>query len=123
MKLNDPFGRVGRRQQANYAAVRQQLQAEGVDSIGALDAIERRMTRSFWVMAAGIAATAALIALLLTAWQGISLVFAALGLLWAGSHYLQTRLLLRRYRRELESAAASGGLHPQDQTTDGGSPR
>jgi uncharacterized membrane protein YjjP (DUF1212 family) len=123
MKLNDPFGRVGRRQQAHYAAVRQQLQAEGVDSLNALDAVEHRMTRSFWVMTAGIAGIAALIALLLPAGQGITLVFAALALLWAGSHYLQTRLLLKRYRRELDPPAASGGTRPQDQTTDGGSPR
>jgi hypothetical protein len=80
VKLKDPFGRVGRRQQANYASVRQQL-------------------------------------------QGTILVFAALALLCAGSHYLQTRLLLRRYRRELDPPAASGGMHPQDPTTDGGIPR
>jgi len=123
VKLNDPFGRVGRRQQANYAAVRQQLQAEGVGSGGELDAIEQRLSRTFWIAAGVLGGITTLIVALAPAWQGLALVFAALGLLWAGSHFLQTRLYLKRYRRELEQAAASGGMHPDTKTTDGGNPR
>ena len=121
MKLNDPFGRVGRRQQAGYAAVKSQLLAEGVTSIGALDASTRRITRSVVLFAVVVLGISVLVASTVPAWRGLIGVFAALGLIWIGATFVRTRLHLKRFRDELEKAdlPTSARTH-NDHPTEGG---
>ena len=106
MKLNDPFGRVGRREQAGYAAVKSQLLAEGVSSLDALNASTQRITRSLVLFAFLVIAISALAASTVPAWRGLIGVFAALSLIWIGTTYVRTRLHLKRFREELEKVGA-----------------
>ncbi len=118
MKLNDPFGRVGRRDQAKYETIKQQLQSAGIDSTGALTTAQRNINRSVLTLLAVVIGMAALFALLAPATRGIVGTFGALILLWISANYVQTRLHLRRYRRELETSGAS-----HETITDGGNHR
>lgn len=121
MKLNDPFGRVGRREQAGYAAVKSQLLAEGVSSISALDASTRRITRSVVIFALVVIGISVLVASTVPAWRGLIGVFAALGLIWIGATFVRTRLHLKRFRDELKKVDSPASASTQkDHPPEGG---
>lgn len=121
MKLNDPFGRVGRREQAGYATVKSQLLAEGVSSISALDASTRRITQSVVIFSLVILGISVLVASTVPAWRGLIGVFAALALIWIGATFVRTRLHLKRFRDELEKVDSSTPAGTQnDQNPEGG---
>ena len=100
MKMNDPFGRVSKRDRRDYASLRDRLQQEGIRDSRAVDGLIANMN-----------ATATKLLLLLF---GISLVLGvflpsiriglagtvALLLLWATVVYVKTRMHLKRYARE-----------------------
>jgi hypothetical protein len=100
LSLNDPFGRVARKNARAYGGLRERLRQQGVRSRDDVDAFVR-----------GITATALKITLVLLAvWLAASVVFPQLTALsavfvlavlaWIAAGYLQTRLMLRRYVRE-----------------------
>jgi hypothetical protein len=123
MKLNDPFGRVGRRQQAGYAAVKSQLLAEGISTVAAVEATARRITRSALLFALVVSGLSVLVAGLVPAWRGLTGVFAGLALIWIGATFARTRLHLKRFRAELNGAgAARPTAEPDNNTSTGGNP-
>jgi len=100
MKLNDPFGRVGRRQSQAYAALRQQLHERGVRDTESLAGLAASMTRSALAWASVTLASGALAMLLFPGLRAVVGVCVVLVLLWLGSSWWQARLHLRRYRIE-----------------------
>lgn len=100
MSLNDPFGRVARKNARAYEGLRERLRQQGVCSREGVDVFIR-----------GTSATALKIGLVLLAvWLAATLafpqlaaltaVFTVAALAWVATGYLQTRLMLRRYLRE-----------------------
>lgn len=121
MKLNDPFGRVGRRQEAGYAALKAQLEAGGIDQVTALDAVAQRMTRTAFLFMAIVIVVTLLAALLIPPWRGVVGAFGAVALLWLGTTLFRTRMHLRRYRRELRLSATDPRADPHDNKLPGDS--
>ncbi len=110
-KLNDPFGRVGRRQAKSYESLKTHLLAEGISSIEALNETQRRIKRFTWMLVAIVLCVTLLIGLAVPPWRILVAVFGGLALTWLGTTALRTQLHLKRYRRELEA-------EPGDQPTD-----
>jgi len=100
VKLNDPFGRVSRREQHRYKTLEQRLRDEGVLDIGSLQRFTRRATTAILRLTAAILVLSATLALVFPASRSLLLVLDILLLLWLSAGYLQTRLYLKRYRRE-----------------------
>lgn len=107
MSLSDPFGRVGRRQSRAYAALRGQLQAQGIESPPAVAAVAARMARSasLWILVTVLSCTVAIV--LFGELRGVIAVLGTLAVLWVGVNWFQARLHLRRYLRELTPANPS----------------
>lgn len=121
MKLNDPFGRVGRRQEASYAALKAQLIAEGIDQVSAVDAVMQRMTRMALLFMTITIGVTLLAGLLFAPWWGLVGVLGGITLLWLSATLFRTRTHLRRYRRELSREAAAHRDNPHDNKAPGGS--
>lgn len=100
MKLNDPFGRVGRRHSQGYADFRRQLQERGLRDAEALAGLAASMRRSAFAWAALTLLSGTLAMLLFPAMSAIIGVGVILALLWLGSSWWQARMHLRRYRIE-----------------------
>lgn len=100
MRLNDPFGRVSRRDRARYDALRDRLRQAGVRDAQALQGfaanISATMRRLLWVLLA----VSFVLILLFPGALGPIILIATLVLLWLVVSYVQTRLYLKRYRRE-----------------------
>jgi hypothetical protein len=120
MKPDDPFGRVGRRQEAGYAALKSQLLAEGVHEVAALDAVTQRMTRMAFLFIAIVVVVTLSLALLLRPWRVLVGIFGGIALLWLGTTLIRTRMHLRRYRRELSRIATDASASPRDNHPPGG---
>lgn len=100
MKLNDPFGRVARRDRARYSALKDRLQQANILDARALQGFIDNVTATMLRLLAVILAAAMVLALLFPEASGLIMLLAALVLLWLAVSYVQTRLYLRRYRRE-----------------------
>jgi hypothetical protein len=100
MKLNDPFGRVGRRQSQAYASLSTQWHQQGVRDAAAVAQVAQTMRRSAGAWIAIILGSGALAMLLFAGLRGMILVLGGLALLWIAVGWLQTRLYLQRYLRE-----------------------
>ena len=100
MKLNDPFGRVSRREQHRYKTLEQRLRDESVLDAGSLQRFTRRATATVLKLTAAILALSATLALVFPGLRSLLLLLDILLLLGLSAGYLQTRLYLRRYRRE-----------------------
>lgn len=114
MKLNDPFGRVGRRQEAGYAAMKSQLLAEGINEVSALDAVTQRITRVASLFIAIVIVVTLLMAMFVPPWRGIIGIFGGVAVLWLGTTLIRTRMHLRRYRRELSLQGGDPNTDPHD---------
>jgi hypothetical protein len=100
VKLSDPFGRVSRRDQQRYLSLEQRLREQGVCDDAALRQFTRRMTRTMALLVTGILAVAAALALAFPASRGLVSLLGVLVFVWLAAGYAQTRLYLKRYRRE-----------------------
>lgn len=100
MKLNDPFGRVGRRRDHAYMGFREQMRRRGVDDASAASAVARGMNRLAAQIILVLAAATISLSLLFPPYRGGLLVIAILLLIWVGSSHFQARLHLRRYISE-----------------------
>ena len=100
VKLNDPFGRVSRREQHRYKILEQRLRDEGVLDADSLQRFTRGATATILKLSAMILVLSATLALVFPGLRSLLLVLDVLLLLWLSAGYLQTRLYLKRYRRE-----------------------
>ncbi len=100
MKLNDPFGRVSRREQHRYKTLEQRLRGEGVLDADSLQRFTRGATATILKLSAIILVLSATLALVFPGLRSLLLLLDVLLLLWLSAGYLQTRLYLKRYRRE-----------------------
>lgn len=105
MSLNDPFGRVSRRQRRAYAQLRTQLLDAGVRDADAVAATSRNIRDTVVKLALVIAAATLGLVVLFPQSRGTVLMLAALALLWLAANYLQTRGHLRHYLREIRGDA------------------
>lgn len=100
MKLNDPFGRVARRDRDQYAALRQRLRQAGVRDQDAVRNFARRTRSTLMRVVLLVLAGAAGMMLLFPDMRGPIVALAVLILAWIGVGYFRTQVYLSRYRRE-----------------------
>lgn len=102
MNLNDPFGRVARKNRRGYQALRAQLQEAGVTDVQALSGVVRQSRQSMTRLVAGLLGVAAVAALIFPGLATAVSLVAAMLLIGVIASYLQVRAHLNRYRNELE---------------------
>ncbi len=100
MKINDPFGRVSRRNQQQYDTFRQQLREMGVDNADQCRTFTRNATLSFVKIATVILAASLITIVALPKLTAPIAVIDVLVLLWLAGSYVQLRVQMNRYRRE-----------------------
>jgi hypothetical protein len=100
VKLNDPFGRVSRREQERYRVLEQRLRDEGILEVGALHRFTHRLTATILKLAGAVLVASAALALVFPKSCSLILMLDVLLLLWLSANYFKTRVYLKRYRRE-----------------------
>jgi uncharacterized membrane protein YcaP (DUF421 family) len=100
VKLNDPFGRVSRRQQQTYAALCARLKQQGVNDIASVQTFVARVRTLAIGSVIGVIAVTLILSAVLPTLGGLIGVLGALALIWLATSYLQTRMYLRRYLNE-----------------------
>jgi ABC-type xylose transport system permease subunit len=105
MSLNDPFGRVSRRQEYAYRQCREQLREHGIDDPEAARQRAREVGRTLLMLVLIVTLAGTVAAVLFPDQRTVIAVVAALLLLWLASSFLQTRTCLTRYLNELGAAA------------------
>ena len=118
MSLNDPFGRVSRRQNDAYRRLRDQLRQQGIVTPPAVRQAQHRLRQTSLRLLAIIIAAAALGGVLFPDLRAVIAVTIALVLLWLGSSYLQTRTHLNTYLRAVSDAGSRETRHNPDITTE-----
>ena len=122
MSLNDPFGRVSRRQKHAYRQFREQLRQQDVVTPGAVQQAKRHLHQTSLRLVAIVVVAAAIGGILFLELRALITVTAVLVLLWLGSSYLQTRGHLNTYARELSDAGALDARHNADKSTEEDNP-
>lgn len=100
MKLNDPFGRVARRDRAQYTALKARLQEAQIRDAQALEVFAANTRTALLRLLLVVVAVSAGMVLLFPAASSLIVLLGTLGLLWLAVSYVQTHLYLRRYLRE-----------------------
>ncbi len=111
MSLNDPFGRVSRRQQKAYQQFREQLRQQDVLTPAAVQQAQRHLHQTSLRLLAITVGAAAIAGMLFPELRALIAVTAVLVLLWLGSSYLQTRGYLNAYAREINDAGSPDARH------------
>jgi hypothetical protein len=100
MKLNDPFGRLEKKNQANYEMMRDAMKKGGIDTVpAAQDIITKSKNRSLKFMAVVMALLLIGFALKPHLWAGF-LCMAMLIAAWTGKSILNGRRYVERYIKE-----------------------
>ena len=100
MKLNDPFGRVSRREQERYRMLEQRLRDEGILDTGALNRFAHRLAVTILKLTGAVLVASAALALVFPGSSSLIVMLDILLLLWLAAGYFKTRIYLKRYRRE-----------------------
>jgi len=100
VKLNDPFGRVARRDQGQYATFKQQLRQAHVTTADGVRTFAHNASTTMLRLVVVTAGGTTLMGLLFPAARGLAAAVAALVLIWLAASYVKTRLYLARYLRE-----------------------
>lgn len=120
MKLNDPFGRVNRRQHSAYLALRDRLRAQGVRDTDAVAGIATHMSRTaLWLVLATVL-LGAMTTLVIPALAGVTLVLGILALIWIGMNFFQARMHLKRYVLQECQTQAESTATPTESVPPGG---
>ena len=100
MKLNDPFGRVARREQQAYESLRETLKESGVTTTeDAVIVLERTQVRGRKIVFAVVFVNL-LVAFINPDALTISLIFSGIGLIWAFNMTKNSRKYIQRYIEE-----------------------
>ncbi len=100
MNLNDPFGRVARREQQEYESLRNSLKESGVNSRKDVDVVlEPIQARGIKIVSAIVIITL-LVALLYPSALTVSLIFAGLALIWVFKMTKNASQHIQRYIEE-----------------------
>ncbi len=118
MSLNDPFGRVSRRQRDAYRQFREQLRQQDIRTAAAVRQARRNLLQTSLRLLAVVVGAAVLGGILFPAASAMIAVTAVLVLLWLGSSYLQTRNYLNIYARELSDAGTPDARHNANKPTE-----
>lgn len=100
MKLNDPFGRLERRHQAGYEAMRASLRQAGIDTPQAVRAIIAQAWQRGLRIAAAALVLALLMGLLLPRLLPLTLALALFVVVWVVTSSINGRRYLQRYLDE-----------------------
>jgi hypothetical protein len=100
MNLNDPFGRLHRRDEAGYASLRSALATAGIDTADEAWRVLKRTRRKVMVFSAVVLACAVLLLLLLPTLAPITLALAFLLLVIGLNAALKSRRFIERYVTE-----------------------
>lgn len=100
MKLNDPFGRVARRDRDRYRTLRSQLHGQGIRDAAAVQRFRHNMSATLLRLLVIIAAVVSIVIVVFPDARNPVLLVGALLLLWFATSYVQTRLYLKKYLRD-----------------------
>jgi hypothetical protein len=100
LKLNDPFGRVSKKNRRNYESLRDRLLQEGICDPAAIARFTTNMTTTAARLAVIILGASIVLAVIFPKLLATLLALDSLILLWIAVGYFQTRLHLKRYARE-----------------------
>ena len=100
MNLNDPFGRVARREQQEYESLRDSLKESGVNSRSDADVILERIQARGIKIVTVIAIITLLVMLLYPGALTVTLIFTGLALLWVFKMTKNARQHIQRYIEE-----------------------
>lgn len=100
MKLNDPFGRVSRRNEASYRSLRDRLQQEGIRDSQALRRVTANMTATIVKSLVLLFGLSVALGLFFPPLRIALFGIYVLVLLWVAVVYLKTRVHLNRYLQE-----------------------
>lgn len=100
MDLNDPFGRVSRRNQQSYQLFKRHLQQHGITDSHRLGEFSKRATYMLLKLLGLLFGTLGLLILVFPTALPALMLLCGTAALWGLARYLQTRLYLNRYRRE-----------------------
>ena len=100
MKLNDPFGRLERRNQANYALMRDAMIQGGIETEqAALEVIETSKQKLIKFMAVVLAGLVLFVCFVPKSWP-IMLCIAGMVLIWGVKSVISGRRYVERYIKE-----------------------
>jgi phosphatidylglycerophosphate synthase len=97
MNLNDPFGRLQRRDEAGYDSMRQNLQVAGIDSADGVRQVMANTRRNVLTFCAIVVLSALLLLGLLPKLAPVTLSLALLLLVVAGNALIKGQRYLKRY--------------------------
>lgn len=100
MNLNDPFNRLSRRQQSEYATFQKSLRESPISSLAEANALLKNIWKRTWVIAAMIAGLAIVVSLFLPELKIIIITFGVLAILWLLTTTFKGQRLMRRYIAE-----------------------
>lgn len=100
MNMNDPFGRLQRRDEAGYASLKESLDQAGVSNAGDVHKILARMRRNVWTFAGIVLVSALLLLGLFPDLAPIVLALALFFLVLAFNSLIQGRRGMKRYIAE-----------------------
>ena len=100
MTLKDPFGRLARRQQIEYALFRQTLKDSGLNSRAEAKALLANIQRRALVIASVVVGLVAATALFLPELKTIVMILAVLALLWLFAITINGQRVIHRYIEE-----------------------
>jgi hypothetical protein len=105
LKLNDPFGRVSKKNRRNYQALQDRLRQEGIRDEAAIARFTANMSATALKLAMIVCGLSLMLAVVFPHFLAALLGLDVLLLLWIGVGYFQTRMHLKRYAREECSGA------------------
>ena len=100
MTLKDPFSRLARRQQTEYALFRQSLKDSGLNSRTEAKALLANIQRRALVIASVVASLVAVTILFLPELKTMVIIFAVLALLWLFAITIKGQGFIHRYIKE-----------------------
>lgn len=116
MNLNDPFGRLRQRDEADYESLRQTLAGAGIDSIDAARRVMANTGRNVLVFSAVVVTATSALLLLFPRMAPVTLALALLLLAIAGNALIKGRRCVKRYMAE---QLGPGATAPHGRTTVG----
>ena len=100
MKLNDPFGRVSKKNLRNYQSLRDRLRREDIRDPAAIARFTANMTGTAVRLAMIVLGVSMALAIFFPKLFATLLALDVMVLLWISVGYIQTRMHLKRYIRE-----------------------
>lgn len=100
MKISDPFNRMSSKQEAEYKALKEHMENNGIDSKEKVEEMQKQSTKSTHALAFVVVVACLVIALIWPAWAGVAGVLGGLLVLMLFTTMFKANRLIKRYIQE-----------------------